>query len=225
MNGIELLKKHCHFETQYDCYVLLAVSRKKDTPELTNSKEIVFREVIKNESDIEKKYLRIKSMVNNFKDIEGKSYPFYIYVSLNRRDAKKATFLYLNKILGWVQEEINGIDRSRHLKKLYGEFYSVLMMKESRSTGQKYFMIDYDEKEPFRLNSFLEVLKNREVGYEFVQETRNGSHIKLKPFDRRVLEDIKHDFEIKIDANFFVEYVENEQPKNGSILYGEKQND
>ncbi len=58
---------HCEFNSEYDCYVLLAVSRKKDIPEITSSQEIVFREVIKNEKDIKKKYLKVKAMCEIYK--------------------------------------------------------------------------------------------------------------------------------------------------------------
>ena len=56
MKPIELLQKHCEFITPNDGYVILAVSRKKDTTEITNSQEIVFREVVKSEKDIIRKY-------------------------------------------------------------------------------------------------------------------------------------------------------------------------
>ena len=206
MKPIDLLNKHCEFTTTYDCYILIAVSRKKDTPEITNSQEIVFREVIKRKDDIIRKYNKIKAQVTNYKDENGKSFPFYIYVSLNRRDAKKGAFLLMNKMLGWAQEETNGTDRSRMWKKTYGHFYSCLMMKEARSTGQKYFMIDFDEKNT--ITKFLTELNNMGIVPDIVQETRNGYHLKLKPFDRRLLDSIKehYDFEVKTDANFFVEY-------------------
>ena len=55
MNPIETLKEHCIFNSEYDIYVLIAVARKKDN-DLTNSQEIVFREIIRKESDIERKY-------------------------------------------------------------------------------------------------------------------------------------------------------------------------
>jgi len=211
MEPIELLQKHCEFITPYDCYVLLGVSRKKDTPEITNSQEIVFREVIKNESDIIRKYNKIKAQITNYKDEEGKSYPFYLYVSLNRRDAKKATFILMNQILGWIQEETNEIDRSRMFKKIYGHFYSALMKKEARSIGQKYFMIDFDQKH--NKDVFLErLIQYTEAEPILVIETRNGFHIKTKPFNREHANILNgaFTFEIKTDSNLFVEYVKND---------------
>jgi len=210
MKPIEMLQKHCEFITNYDCYVMLAVSRKKDTPEITNSQEIVFRETIKNERDIIRKYNKIKAQITNYKDENSKSFPFYLYVSLNRRDAKKAFFILSKQMLGWIEEETNGIDRSKMMKKIDGYFYSALMKEDAKSTGQKYFFIDFDEKE---LKDFDKWLENKGVEIIMLIKSRNGWHIKTKPFDRRLLEDLKdtYDFEIKTDANLFVEYVEKQK--------------
>lgn len=92
MKPIELLQQHCEFESDYDVYVLLAVSRKKDTPEITNSQEIVFREIIRHKDDIVRKYNKLKAQAENYIDDKGNKFPFYIYVSLNARDTKKAFF-------------------------------------------------------------------------------------------------------------------------------------
>ena len=209
MKQIDFLKQHCEFNNPYDCYVLLAVSRKKDTPEITNSQEIVFREVIKNEKDITRKYLKIKTMCESYQDENGKKYPFYIYISLNARDSLRATFQLMYKINLWSEEVIRGVDRSQFFKKVYGHFYSTLMHKSAKSRHTKYFMFDLDDKE--KINEVLE-----ELGYEVVlsQETKNGYHIKTKAFDTRsVIEKFKKlniDIELKRDANFFVEYIKNE---------------
>lgn len=209
MKPVELLKEHCEFNYPYDCYVLLAISRKKDTPEITNSQEIVFREVIKNEKDIIRKYNKIKAQVVNYVDEDGKKFPFYIYVSLNARDSLKATFSLQNKINGWLQETINGVDRSRMFKKVYGHFYSELMRKHCRTKGQKYFMIDFDEKETEKVNDFFKVCYKEGINILLEQQTKNGWHFKVYPFDIRTLDSIKgmYNFEIKKDANIFIEYV------------------
>jgi len=209
-NPIEMLEEHCEFNSPYDCYVLLAVSRKKDTPEITNSQEIVFREVIKSEENIRKKYLKVKAMCESYRDEEGKSYPFYLYVSLNARDSLKATFALMGKINLWLEETVRGVDRSQFFKKVYGHFYSTLMHKESKSTHTKYFMFDFDIKDKEILGSFITLLeKHTEVS--MIIESRNGYHIKVKPFNaepiRDVLEEQEEIIELKRDANLFVEYI------------------
>ena len=209
--NLETLKEHCEFKGDYDCYVLLAVSRKKCTPSITNSQEIVFREVIKKEKDITRKYLQIKAMCESYKDEEGKSYPFYLYVSLNARDALKATFGLIGKMNLWLEETMYGVDRSDFYKKVHGHFYSTLMQKNSRSKHTKYAMFDFDTKEEGQIEEFLElVAKYTEV--KLVVETKNGYHIKVTPFNAKEMEEEMYErkdiVELKRDCNFFVEYIE-----------------
>lgn len=211
MKPLELLKEHCKFENDYQVYVLLAVSRKKDTPEITNSQEIVFREVVKNETDIIRKYNKIKAQITNYKDEEGKSFPFYLYISCNPRNSRKATFILISQINNWFQEELNGVDNSRMFKKIYGHFYSALMKIEARDKKSS-FMIDYDKKE--NVKTFIEKLKLIDVEIELQQETRNGYHFKVKPFNVNKLFDVGlhkleiYPLDIKKDGNLFVEYVQ-----------------
>ena len=211
-----MLEEHCEFNSPYDCYVLLAVSRKKCTPSITNSQEIVFREVIKSEENIRKKYLKVKAMCESYRDEDGKSYPFYLYVSLNARDSLKATFALMSKINLWLEETVRGVDRSQFFKKVYGHFYSTLMHKESKSRYTKYFMFDFDIKDKEILGSFLTLLeKHTEVS--MVIESKNGYHIKVKPFNaepiRDVLEEQEEIIELKRDANLFVEYISTTEDK------------
>jgi hypothetical protein len=187
----------------------MAVSRKKDTPEITGSKEIVFRKIIKKPEDILRNYLHIIAQVTNFKDEFGKSFPFYIYVSVNARDSYKATHTLMTDILHWFYEDKKGTDRSMMYKRVDNYFYSALMKPESRTTSQKYFIIDYDEKT--RLSEFIKILSTRNIYIEIINETKNGYHIKTKPFDVRLLDDLKGDYpiELKKDALFFVQYIAN----------------
>lgn len=213
MKPLEMLQEHCEFNNPYDCYVLLAVSRKKDTPEITNSREIVFREVIKSEENLKKKYLKVKAMCESYRDENGKQFPFYLYVSLNARDSLKATFALMGKINLWMEETMRGVDRSQFFKKVYGHFYSTLMHKTSKSKHTKYFMFDFDTKEQSKLVDFMDLLADH-TNVKAVYETKNGYHIKVKPFNaipiQKYLDDKKDIIELKRDANIFVEYISNE---------------
>lgn len=206
------LQEHCEFNNPYDCYVLLAVSRKKDTPHITNSQEIVFRSVIKNEKDIKRKYLKVKAMCESYRDEEGKKYPFYLYVSLNARDSLKATFALQGKINLWVEETMRGVDRSQFFKKVYGHFYSTLMHKESKSKHTKYFMFDIDTKNQDKIG-YIEYILEDEVDVRMKIETKNGWHYKVKPFNAMDIQELLEDpeykklIELKRDANLFVEYI------------------
>lgn len=209
MKPIELLEKHCVFNDDYDCYILLAVSRKKDVEWITNSQEIVFRDIIKRKEDITKKYLKLKASILNFRDEEGRPYPFYVYVSANARDARKATFSLINRINHWVQEELNGVDNSKMFKRLAGHFYSELMKPANRGKT-KHFLIDYDAKD--KLKSLQEDIEQT-YGANIIltQETRNGHHLITTPFDKgrwnKTGCNVFYNCEVKSDANLFVEYV------------------
>ena len=208
--SLDNLTKHCEFNNPYDCYVLLAVSRKKDTPHITNSQEIVFREVIKNEKDIKRKYLKVKAMCENYRDEDGKSFPFYLYVSLNARDSLKATFTLLGKINLWMEESMRGVDKSVFFKKVYGHFYSTLMHKNSKSKHNKYFMFDIDTKDEEDIHHIEYVLEGHAPIIMKI-ETKNGWHYKVKPFNAEEIKDFLNEhseiIELKRDANLFVEYI------------------
>ena len=205
VKGIELLKEHCEFDTKYDCYVLLAVSRKKDTPEITNGQEIVFREIIRHEKDIIRKYNKIINQAKNYKDDNGKKFPFYVYVSVNARDSKKAFFKFQHRLMDWNLEIAQGSDQvHERIRRTDRHFISILASPDCRSKN-RYFMIDYDQKD--RIKEFEKIL-NKTYKFDILlkQETKNGYHYKLRPFDRRIS---FGDFncEVKTDAQFFVEYI------------------
>jgi hypothetical protein len=200
--SIGLLKEHCKFEDKYDCYVMLGLSRKKDTPEIHNSSEIVFREVLRNEYQLERKLSRLILNCQNYRDDKGETMPFYIYVSCNARNAKNALFDFMGKINIALIEESKGNERSRILKRLDREFISSLSKPASRSKP-RYFMFDYDSKEG--LGVFLEKLCKLTV-IKMVIETRHGYHVKCVPFDPTKLEKEAH-WELKTDGYLFLEYI------------------
>lgn len=215
MKPIELLKKHCEFNTSYDVYVLLCVSRKKDVKNITNSQEIVFREIIRSEKDIIRKYNKIKNQAKNYKDENGKTYPFYIYVSLNARDSLKTFFYFQKRLIDWSEQLIKGSNTvHKQICRTDRQFLSILAKPECRSKN-RYFMIDLDEKN--KLDKLITSLTTYNIPIETYHETKNGYHIKLKPFDRKIKEEIDKDWlednitidwEIKTDAQLFVEYIE-----------------
>lgn len=215
MKQIEILKQHCEFKSEYDTYVLLGISRKKDTPELTNSKEIVFREVLRKSEDIDRKYQRLKLNCENFRTNEGKKLPFYIYITMNARDARRSIRLLLSKINDCLYEEMLGNDRSRILKRIDREFISSLMKKESRSFNTKYFLIDVDTK-IVNFNHKVEDILITYDAFVFAHETRHGYHIKTKPFNIQEFnknftqEELDNLVDVKPDGLLFVEYVKND---------------
>lgn len=215
--SVEFLENHCEFKDSHDCYVLLAVSRKKDSPDITNSKEIVFREVLRKPEDIGRKYKRLKLNCQNYSGDNDKKYPFYIYITVNARNGKKASKIVLDKIIDCYYEESKGNDRSRILNRIDREFISALMMKQSRGST-KYFVIDVDTKVKKFLEKVLNVLLSvgrhmeKQVYYS-IRPTRHGYHIKTIPFDIAYFnsffdaEEHAKLVSVNSDRLMFVEYV------------------
>lgn len=209
--SIAFLESHCEFNEPTDCYVLLAVSRKKDTPDIHNSTEIIFREVIKHKDEIKKKYLKMAAQITNYRDENDRSFPFYLYISLNPCNARKAAVDLLREITKWLDIESTDKNIIKNYKGTYGQFYSCLMYPHNRGS-KKYFMIDFDTKD---ISLMIPHLKNSSIltffGQEVLtsRETRNGYHLKMKPFDPRLVPPSK-DYTIKKDCLMFVEYFENQ---------------
>lgn len=198
--ALEILNEHCQFKTPHDVYILLAVARKKDN-NLTNSQEIVFREVIRKERDIERKYNKIGALTKSYMD--GK-YSFYTYVTVNPRDVRKAFFQLQNQFNTILSEFMNGIVdvTIKKFKRIDGLWMSALMKDSSRGSS-KNFMIDLDDSKKLRqvyekLGALTEVIR--------VIKSKTGYHIIVKPFNRTLMPKIEG-MEIKTDALMFVEHI------------------
>ena len=197
---------HCRFDSPNDVYIMMAIARKKDHEDITNSQEIVFRKVIKNGDDIYRKYKELKILCENYRDEEGKKYNFYIYISVNPRDTEKAFFLLQKQMIGWTEEMVNGIDKSKQLKKVDDMWISALMKSKSKR-GK--FQVDIDVKDEKELKEIVKLIEEKSImKIHMIQPTRHGYHLITEPFDRRILEGIK-DVEVKPDGQLFVEYVNN----------------
>ena len=212
---LEFLKEHCVFSKPHEVYVLLAVSRKKDTVWITNSQEIVFRETIKTEEDIAKKFKRIRLMCENYHDDEGRSYPFYIYITNNSRCSFKAAKSLAGMIIDSMYEEARGVDMSSTFKKLDYKFISALMKKTAKGSTRR-FMIDVDTKDlDFNAKIRVALFDNRTTPIATI-ETRNGYHYKTVPFNVKKFndyftpEELKTLVNVKPDGLLFVEYMTNE---------------
>ena len=214
--SIKFIQEHCEFQhDKHDCYVLLAVSRKKDVPHITNSQEVVFREVLRKPEDLYRKFSRLKLNTENYRDENDNKLPFYIYITVNARDGRKAAKAMIDKVMDCFYEEAIGNDRSRIFKRLDREFISLLMKPAAKSKNTRYFLLDIDTKDGLFFNKVTDELseENQELGV--CQETRHGRHIKTKPFNIQEFktkfteEELKKLVEVKTDALMFVEYVSN----------------
>ncbi len=217
---LEFLKEHCVFNTPHEVYVLLAVSRKKDTSWITNSQEIVFREIIKSQEDIARKFRRLQLMCKSYRDDDDRNYPFYVYVTNNSRCSLKAANTLVRLILDGAYEEAKGVDMSSTFKKLDYKFTSALMKKTAKGSTRR-FMIDVDTKDLNFNKRIKDSLSkhddNNDTWTELIKiETRNGYHYRTAPFNVQdfnfhfSLDELKTLVNVKSDGLLFVEYMKND---------------
>ena len=235
-NSLTFLKNHCEFQHDpHDCYVLLAVSRKKDVPHITNSKEVVFREVLRKPEDLHRKYTRLKLNTENYRDENNNKLPFYIYITVNARDGRKASLAMMQKLTDCFYEESLGNDRSRILKRLDREFISLLMKPAARSKNTRYFLLDIDTKNSNFIEKIYKSVKDvSEINANWLfknetwKETRHGWHLKTSPFNIQEFktkfseEELKNKIGVKTNALMFVEYVQNNKITNEQEYITEK---
>ena len=213
MKPLELLKEHCKFEEDkpFDCYVILAIARKKYNAGFTQNTEVVHRFVIKQPKDVERKYNNIKAMV------DASKHNFYIYISVNPRNALKAHFILQQMYGKWLQEHISGSDNiAMKFKRVDNQFYSALMQPASRSG--KTWVVDVDTKDKNLVQDIVDELTKYTRLIRKV-ETVNGYHLLIDPFNRQdfilthsggLCVDWRDVVDIKTDALLFVENVKNE---------------
>ena len=72
-------------------------------------------------------------------------------------------------------------------------------------------MLDFDSDDAVKCSKTVGEL-GEHTKVVCTRKTKNGYHILVKPFDRRVLNEFKHkeDFTLQTDSLLFVEYVVNE---------------
>ena len=206
MEPLKLLEQHCKFKNPWDVYVLLAISRKKNNS-ITTKQERIFREIIRNENEIRHKYDRIVNNIVNFEEDDGTSKNFYLYISVNPRDVRKA-FWEVQKVFNHIAEETShkviNYDRMKKIDKVW---YSALMKPSSKS-GRGLYLLDVDDKNTDigAIKSMLEDFNREGI---LIQETNNGFHILSEPFP--ITLDYISNFEdigVKPDSLLFVENFE-----------------
>lgn len=214
MKPIELLNKHCTFETDFDCYVLFGIARKKNHKEMHSSDEVVFKEVIKNKDNIEKKYCKLKGICESYTNINGEKLNFYIYVSTNARDVKKGYITFKSLMLTYEREMLDGVPLHNQLKRLDSVWLSAIMKPESRSTSNKRFLVDVDTKDLSIISEINDQLsKVTSLVGPYIQETKNGFHYVTPTFNKQkfgellTMHKLKEYCEVKTDALLFVENI------------------
>lgn len=202
----DFLHDHCNFE-ENRVYVLFAIARKNENEDITTSTEIIFREVLKNETDIHRKVSKLRAACAGYEPDDVDAPTFRLYVTVNARDSQQAFFNYQERINGWVHDLLNGDDAARmKMKKVDSYWISELQKPENRDGAL--FLWDYDGEyeAPVGLQEDLKS-KTEIVG---TRETPNGYHIITTPFNYTDMGvDLRevYNVELKTDGMVFLEYL------------------
>lgn len=182
-------------------YLLMAIARKKENPDITSSSEIVFREVVKDEKDIERKIEKLRNACENYGDAEK----FRLYYSANARNTLDAYFNFRIVMNSWAEKKLNGQkDIDRKFKRIDSHWKSELQKPGSRDESN--FIYDLDSKSMESREVLLEELeKHTEVKKRV--STPNGHHFIVEPFNHNKLKEFDFEVERKNDGMFFVGYI------------------
>ncbi len=215
---IEFLKNYCQFNTDFDCYVIMGIARKKDNVNITNSGEVVFREVIKSVDNIEKKYSKLLTQCKTYVTPEGEHLNFYIYCSASTRDSRKGYFAFRKRLQLYEEEMMLGIPHHNELKRLDSFWLSALMTKQGRAKVGKMFMLDIDTKDRNKIQQISDIMNKCSFILElYKRETKNGWHYLMAPFNVAKFNELifgaglKDLCEVKTDGLFFMDRIEGEK--------------
>jgi len=198
--SIEELEDYSEFG-ENRVYLLMAIARKKENPDITSSGEIVFREVVKHEEDIERKVNKLQNACKRY----GEAEKFRLYYSANARNTLDAYFRYRERMDSWIEKKMNGqADIDRKLKRLDSHWKSELQKPHSRD--ETFFLYDLDTKSE---DARKELVENLEEYTEIKLHvpTPNGHHYIVEPFNHNKMPEFDFDLERMNDRMFFLGYI------------------
>lgn len=161
-------------------YTILLIARKKNNPGITNSKEIVYRETVRDLVHFDKKVNKLLSLAEN------RAENFKLYISFNPRDPLGAYKKLKYEFADWDEAISKSpealIETTEKIKRIDCRFISCLQKSPMK---KKYFMLDLDDKSKLQ-EVILLMDEHLEDGGIFF-ETKNGWHILFTPCDTGVL--------------------------------------
>ena len=101
------IEDYCEFG-EHRVYLLMAIARTREKPHLASNSEVVFREFLKDEDDIDYKLQKLACVTENYRDDDGDPLTFRLYLSVNARNTLKAYFNFLDRLNGWAKDIVYG---------------------------------------------------------------------------------------------------------------------
>jgi len=198
------------FEDPNEVYIMMAIARKKNNPEL-RSEEAVTREVVRKPEEFKYKLRRLKSYVENFEHPKATPEDFNFYITFNPRNALTAYHNFKKELIEVDRQLMVKTDHIR-LKKIDKIWIDTLQKPEARKRRQ-YFNIDVDTEDVNVLNIVLDQVRH-EMEPSYIQKTRHGFHVLIKPAEYRDLRDFlsltDHKIELHKDRLFFIGTINDE---------------
>lgn len=206
------LREYCDFEDE-NVYVLMAIARKNENP-VTSSEEIIWRESIRNETDIERKVRKLRAAAEGYDPPDFDDPTFRLYVTANPRDPVHAYFEFKARQEHWLEGMFYGDEQMyEKIRNMDSQWVSELQRPHSRA--EKYLQIDVDQKfttvEGQAFEDFLREATRGEIHCK--RETPNGWHFVVDSYNYvdNYMEDI--DYEVHSDGLLFLEYLT--EPQDG----------
>lgn len=195
------LHDYCSFGDE-SVYVAMAIARKKDNEQITTNTEPIFREVLKDHEDIDRKLLRLRAQAENYTPVEGGDLTWRVYITANARNVVDAYYHFKELIGKWARDMYYGDDAALNkLKGVDSEWISELQRPHNRD--EELFLHDIDDADREAVEEFC---REMPVVAQAIQETPNGYHVVSEPFNYT---EWQHPvpYELKTDGLLHVEEI------------------
>ncbi len=164
-------------------YFVFGLARPKNNPNMDKDQRIFLRKPVKEEKDFDRKVSEM------FETCERTGLNMYVYVSVNSRNTLNALDIMSDKLNAYNKEARRGKKTFKKTAKALDQvWYSCCMKQEAR--GTKYFLLDIDTKNPETRKTLAEIVLPHSGPILVEQETRNGYHWIVKPFDVRLIKGV-----------------------------------
>ncbi|MDD2299482.1 MAG: hypothetical protein PHN69_04500 [Candidatus Pacebacteria bacterium] len=166
-------------------YFIFGLARPKNNIGLDKDQRVFIRVPVREEKDLDRKIAEM------FETCERIGLNMYVYISVNSRNTLNALDIMSDKLNAYNKEARRGKKTFKKTAKALDQvWYSCCMKPEAR--GTKYFLLDIDTKDPATREVLLERIFPYTGPILVEQETHNGYHWIVRPFDVRVIKNIKN---------------------------------
>lgn len=200
----EILNKLFTFEDPNEVYIMMALARKKNNPEL-RSEEAVSREIIRRPEEFKYKLNRLIRFVETFEHEKAKPEDFNFYVTFNPRNSLLAYHNFKQEL---IELDKQLMVNSNHIRlcKIDKVWFDCLQRPSARKRRQ-YFNVDVDTQDETVLEECIKLAKIEDPS-PHVQKTRHGWHILIKPAHHKELieyiESMGNTIELHRDRFFYI---------------------